>query len=261
MKAFSNHFASVYCLLDITAPRVAPLRAGMARKPAKRSCSYLMSMSYLSLIVVTMVIGMGATWYVNRQINKYLRVPASTRITGAQMAERMLAANGVTGVQIHRGGLQQDHFDPRSNSITLDPDAFGGTSITAIATACHEVGHACQFAEGYAPMKIRGALVPAVNFASNAWVFLLMIGIFMHMAGLTTLAIIMYAVVVLFQLVTLPVEFDASRRGLAFLTTQGITSAEQSGAYSVLRACALTYVAAALTSILQLLWLLQSHDE
>ena len=128
-----------------------------------------MSMSYLSLIVVTMVIGMGASWYVNRQINKYLHVPASTRVTGAQMAEMMLAANGVHGVQVYRGGPQQDHFDPRNNSITLDPDAFGGTSITAIATACHEAGHAIQFAQGYAPMKIRGALVPAVNFAANAW--------------------------------------------------------------------------------------------
>ena len=204
-----------------------------------------MSMSYLSLIVVTMVIGMGAPWYVNRQINKYLHVPASTRVTGAQMAEMMLAANGVHGVQVYRGGPQQDHFDPRSNSITLDPDAFGGTSITAIATACHEAGHAIQFAQGYAPMKIRGALVPAVNFASNAWVFLLMFGIFMQLSGLTTL----------------PVEFDASRRGLAYLKTQGISQAEQGGAYSVLRACALTYVAAALTSILQLLWLLQSRDE
>ena len=110
-------------------------------------------------------------------------------------------------------------------------------------------------------MKIRGALVPAVNFASNAWVFLLMFGIFMQLSGLTTLAVVMYAVVVLFQLVTLPVEFDASRRGLAYLKTQGISQAEQGGAYSVLRACALTYVAAALTSILQLLWLLQSRDE
>ena len=144
-----------------------------------------MSMSYLSLIVVTMVIGMGASWYVNRQINKYLHVPASTRVTGAQMAEMMLAANGVHGVQVYRGGPQQDHFDPRNNSITLDPDAFGGTSITAIATACHEAGHAIQFAQGYAPMKIRGALVPAVNFASNAWVFLLMFGIFMQLSGLT----------------------------------------------------------------------------
>lgn len=219
------------------------------------------SMSYIGLIVVTLIIGLGATWYVNRQIKKYTRVPASTRITGAEMAQRMLAAHGVTGVPIYQGGPSQDHFDPRDNSITLDPEAYHGTSITAIATACHEVGHACQFAEGYAPMKIRGALVPAVNLASNAWMFLLLIGIFLNIAGLTTLAIVMYAVVVLFQVVTLPVEFDASRRAMAFLGTTGISQSEQGGAFSVLRACALTYVAAALTSILQLLWLLGQRDE
>ena len=221
-----------------------------------------MSGSYLLLIVVTLVIGMGATWYVNSQIKKYTRIPASTGITGADMAYRMLAANGVTGVAIYQGGPSQNHFDPRNNSITLDPDAYHGTSITAIATACHEVGHACQFAQGYAPMKIRGALVPAVNLASNAWMFLLLAGIFLQIAGLTTLAIIMYAVVVLFQVVTLPVEFNASRRGMAYLATTGITQSEQSGAFNVLRACALTYVAAALTSVLQLLWLLgQQRDE
>ncbi len=219
------------------------------------------AMSYLSLIVLTMVIGIGASAYVNSQIKKYTKVHASTNITGAQMAQRMLAANGVTGVQIYQGAPGQDHFDPRNNSITLDPDAFGGTSVTAIATACHEVGHACQFAQGYAPMKVRSALVPAVNLASNAWVFLLMIGIALNLAGMTTLAIIMYAVVVLFQLVTLPVEFDASRRGLAYLSTQGLVASEERGAHSVLRACAFTYVAAALTSILQLLWLLGQREE
>lgn len=222
----------------------------------------MISTSYLMLIVVTLVIGMGATWYVNHQIKKYTRVQASSRITGAQMAERMLAAHGVRGVAIHQGGPSQDHFDPRTNSITLDPDAYHGTSITAIATACHEVGHACQFAEGYAPMKIRGAIVPAVNLASNAWMFLLVAGIMFQLSGLTTLAIVMYAIVVLFQLVTLPVEFDASKRAMRYLATTGITQSEQGGAFSVLRACALTYVAAALTSILQLLWLLgQQRDE
>lgn len=220
-----------------------------------------MSMSYLSLIVVTMVIGMGASWYVNRQINKYLHVPASTRVTGAQMAEMMLAANGVHGVQVYRGGPQQDHFDPRNNSITLDPEAYNGTSITAIATACHEAGHACQFAQGYTPMTVRGALVPAVNLASNAWVFLLVIGIVLQLEGLQALAIAMYAVVLVFQLVTLPVEFNASHRAMDYLSGVGVVSAERKGAFNVLRACALTYVAAALISVLQLLWLLSQREE
>ncbi len=114
---------------------------------------------------------------------------------------------------------------------------------------------------GYAPMKVRGAIVPVANMASNAWIFLLMIGIFMNMAGLITAAIIMYAAVVLFQLVTLPVEFNASRRAMAYMGTVGLPAAEQKGAFDVLRACAFTYLAAALTSILQLLWLLgQNRD-
>lgn len=130
----------------------------------------------------------------------------------------------------------------------MDPDAFGGTSITAIATACHEAGHAIQFAQGYAPMKIRGALVPAVNFASNAWVFLLMFGIFMQLSGLTTLAHhhVRRGGSVPAGHAARRVRCIASR--LAYLKTQGISQAEQGGAYSVLRACALTYVAAALTS-------------
>lgn len=211
-------------------------------------------MTYLSLIVVTMIIGLGATGYVKMQIKKHSKINASTNVTGAQMAQRMLAANGVYGVAVREGGPDEDHFDPRTNSITLDPDAYRGTSITAIATACHEVGHACQYAEGYTAMKVRSALVPAVNLASNAWIFILMIGIFLHVSGLTMLAVVVYAIVVLFQLVTLPVEFNASRRGLAYLSTQGLSASEQSGAFKVLRACALTYVAAALVSILELLY-------
>ena len=105
-------------------------------------------------------------------------------------------------------------------------------------------------------MKIRGALVPVVNLASNAWIFLLMMGIFLNIAGLTTAAIVMYAAVVIFQLVTLPVEFNASQRAMAYMNTTGLPQAEQAGSFNVLRACALTYGAAALTSILQLLWLL-----
>lgn len=218
-------------------------------------------MSYLSLIVLTLVIGMGATWWVNHQLKKYRGVRSASGFTGAQMAEHMLSYHGVTGVSIRMGSPEQNHFDPRDNSITLDPDAYRGTSVTSIATACHEVGHACQFAEGYAPMRIRGALVPAVNLASNAWIFLLMIGIFMHIVELTTFAIIMYALVVLFQIVTLPVEFDASRRAKAYLANVGAPYEEQGGTASVLQACALTYVAAALTSVLQLLWLLGSREE
>lgn len=220
-----------------------------------------LSNSYLLLIVVTLAIGGFATWYVNSQLKKYSRVPISTGLTGAEAARRMLAYYGISGVEVHRGGPGQDFFDPRTNSVTLSPDAYEGRSITATATACHEVGHAYQYAQGYAPMKIRGALVPVVNLASNAWIFLLMLGIFMQLSGLTTLAIVMYAAVVVFQLVTLPVEFDASKRAMTYMNTTALPQAEQAGSFSVLRACAFTYVAAALTSVLQLLWLLgQNRD-
>lgn len=220
-----------------------------------------MSYSYLMLIVVTLAIGGFATFYVNSQLKKYSRVAISNGLTGAEVARRMLSYYGISSVTIHRGGPGQDFFDPRTNSVTLSPDAYDGRSITATATACHEVGHACQYAQNYQPMKIRGALVPVVNFASNAWIFLLMLGIFMNIAGLTTLAIIMYAAVVLFQLVTLPVEFNASRRAMTYMDTIALPQSEQNGAFSVLRACAFTYLAAALTSILQLLWLLGQRQE
>lgn len=220
-----------------------------------------LSYSYLALILVTLAIGGLATFYVNSQLKKYTRVPISNGLMGAEVARRMLAYYGVTNVEIRRGGPGQDFFDPRSNTVTLSPDAYEGRSITATATACHEVGHACQYAQNYAPMKIRGAIVPVVNLASNAWMFLLMIGIFAQITQLTTLAIIMYAVVVVFQLVTLPVEFNASKRAMVYMDTIALPQAEQGGAFSVLRACALTYVAAALTSILQLLWLLGQRRE
>ena len=221
----------------------------------------MLSGSYLLLIAVTLVIGLGATWYVNSQLKKYTKVPISNGLTGADAARRMLAFYGISGVEVRRGGHGQDFFDPRSNTVTLSPEAYDGRSITATATACHEVGHAYQYAQGYAPMKIRGALVPVVNLASNAWIFLLLLGVFLQMAQLTMLAIVMYAAVVVFQLVTLPVEFDASRRAMVYMGSTGLPQSEQAGSFSVLRACALTYVAAALTSILQLLWLLNQNRE
>ncbi len=221
----------------------------------------MISNSYLMLVVVTLIIGMGAQWYVNHKLKTYSHVANSTGLTGSEAARQMLAYYGISNVEVRPGGPGQDFFDPRTNSVTLSPEAYGGRSITATATACHEVGHACQFAQDYAPMKIRGAIVPAVNLASNAWIFLLMAGIFLHISGLTTAAIIMYAVVVLFQLVTLPVEFNASQRAMVYMGQIGLPAQERKGAFDVLRACAFTYLAAALTSVLQLLWLLNQRED
>lgn len=219
-------------------------------------------MSYWMLIIVTLVIGCAASGYVNHMLKKYSQVRSSTGITGAQAAENMLQANGVYGVSIRRGTEGQDHFDPRSNSISLSPSVFERSSVTAIATACHEAGHACQYALGYTPMKIRSAIVPAVNLASNAWVFILILGIIMNILQLVDLAIILYAIVIVFQLVTLPVEFNATHRGLDYIRTLPIPQAEVGESKFVLTACAFTYVAAALASILQLVYLLgmREHD-
>ena len=216
---------------------------------------------YFGVMILTLIIGGGAQLYVTSQLRKYSHVPSSSGVTGAEMARRMSVDKGISHVGILRGGPNQDFFDPRSNSVTLGTEAYGQYSITAIATAVHEMGHASQYAEGYAFMKFRSALVPVVNFCSNAWMIIFMLGLLMGAAGGTTLmkvGIIMFAAVLLFQLVTLPVEFDASRRGLAYLQATGMNQAELSGAYSVLRACALTYVAAALTALLQLLYMVLS---
>ena len=213
-------------------------------------------MTYWFLIIITLAIGMGASGYVKSQLNKYSKVRSSSGITGAEAAERMLRAHGVSGVQVKRGNEGQDHFDPRSNTIALSPSVYDQCTVTAYATACHEVGHACQFAQGYAPLKWRTALWPLANAASNLWMFVLLAGVLLYMNQLIDVAIVMYAAVVLFQLITLPVEFNASHRALDYMKTLSLPEGEVAGSYSVLRACALTYVAAALASLLQLVYLL-----
>lgn len=221
----------------------------------------MFSTSYLLLIAATIAIGAGATFYVNNRLKRYSSVSVTNGLTGADAARGMLAYYGIQGVNVYRGGEGQDFFDPRSNSISLSPDVYDGRSVTATATACHECGHAYQYAQDYTPMKVRTAIVPAVNAASNAWVFLLMIGIALNVAGFVNLAIVMYAVVVLFSLITLPVELDASRRAMVYMGSVNLPETERKGSFDVLRACALTYVAAALTSILQLVWLLSQRSE
>ena len=213
-------------------------------------------MTYWFLIIITLAIGMGASGYVKSQLSKYSKVRSSSGITGAEAAERMLRAHGVTGVQVKRGNEGQDHFDPRSNTIALSPSVYDQCTVTAYATACHEVGHACQFAQGYAPLKWRTALWPLANAASNLWMFVLLAGVLLYMNQLIDVAIVMYAAVVLFQLITLPVEFNASHRAIDYMKTLSLPEGEVAGSYSVLRACALTYVAAALASLLQLVYLL-----
>ncbi len=215
-----------------------------------------MHIGYLSVILIALVLGLGSQAWIKRTYSKWSDVPVSSGMTGAEAARRMLDNNGLYGVGIDmiRGELS-DNFDPRTNTLHLSQAVYNGRTVSATAIACHEAGHAIQHATGYTPIKIRTAIVPVASFASNAWIILLLIGFFLNMIGLVWAAIIMYACVVLFQLVTLPVEFDASGRALKTISTTMPLSHEQNeGASAVLRAAAFTYVAAALASLLQLLY-------
>ncbi|GHT78817.1 zinc metallopeptidase [Actinomycetota bacterium] len=217
-----------------------------------------MSSSYLLLMVVVLILGFGAQALIKSTYKKWDKNPSMSGISGAQAARYMLDAHGLTNVGIAQvGGQLSDHFDPRTNVVSLSQAVYNGHSVAAVAVACHECGHAVQTAKAYAPAKVRSAIVPAVSFASNIWIFVLLAGIFLSIIGLIYVAIIMFAAVLVFQLVTLPVEFDASKRALAFVSTTGwLSPQENSGAASVLKAAAMTYVAAALASILQLIYFL-----
>ncbi|MGN0035433.1 MAG: zinc metallopeptidase [Coriobacteriales bacterium] len=212
-------------------------------------------MSYLLLVIIVLALGLGTQSYINSQYRKWSKVPISTRMTGAEAARRMLDANGLAAARIDCiAGSLTDNFDPRSQVLHLSQDVYNGTSVAATAVACHEAGHAVQHARGYTPARVRMALVPAVNFAANIWIFLLIAGIFLNLAGLVWASIILFGVAVLFQIVTLPVEFDASHRALETISASGVNAGELSGASTVLRAAALTYVASTLSSVLQLLY-------
>ena len=215
---------------------------------------------YIVTLVVCLLLGGLSTWYVNSTLKKYNKVSSGTELTGAQIAKNMLSDNGIYDVQIHEGRKGRNHFDPRNNSVTLETAYFHGTSVSAHAVACHEVGHALQLAVGYGPFKARSAIFPVVSFASNVWFIIFIVGAVMTMNGLIDLAIALYAVTILFQIVTLPVEFDASKRAMDYIKSSSVLQGNSQGAFSVLRSCALTYVAAALVSLIQLLYLLSNRN-
>jgi Zn-dependent membrane protease YugP len=179
-------------------------------------------------------------------------------MTGAQVARRVLDANGLNEVPVEETpGSLSDHYDPRSRSVHLSPEVFQQVSVASTAVAAHEVGHAIQHAKSYAFFKFRSTLFPAVQFASNIWMLFLLGGIFLQITGFIVLAIALYAVAVLFTLVTLPVEFDASSRAKRQLTDLGlVASNEAAGVQSTLKAAAWTYVAGALAAVAQLLYFL-----
>ena len=197
---------------------------------------------------------------VKRAFRRYSSVHAMCGMTGAQAAARLLQLNGITDVQIRQiGGTLTDYYDPKNKEICLSGDVYNATSVAAIGVACHEAGHACQHAQGYAPLKIRNAAIPATRIGSSLGIPLVLLGMVFTWRPLIMVGIVLYALVALFQLLTLPVEFNASRRALQTIeSNQFLTEQEYRGAKKVLTAAALTYVAAlasALATLLQLLLL------
>lgn len=210
------------------------------------------------LIVIGVVLSMAASAMVHSSFSKYNRVRSSSGLTGAETARRILAYAGITDVSVsHVSGNLTDHYNPKTKDVGLSDSVYGSDSVAAIAVAAHECGHVIQHANSYVPLSIRSALVPVANFGSGASWFIILAGIFFSMPPLVTLGIVLFSAAVLFQVVTLPVEINASRRALAILEECGILgSTEGRGAKRVLRAAALTYVASAAAAILQLLRLL-----
>lgn len=216
--------------------------------------------TYIVLILPCFILSMICQIKVKSNFSKYSNVPNRRGMTGAQAAQYVLNQYGVTGVRIEAtSGSLTDHFDPRTNVIRLSQDVYNVASVAAVGVACHEAGHAVQHATGYVPNKIRGAIVPAAKIGSNLGWILFLIGLFLptQYSFVLWLGIIFFSLSVLFTVVTLPVEFDASRRALKCIRdTNLLATDEYEGTKKVLQAAAMTYVAAAATALLQLLRLI-----
>lgn len=213
-------------------------------------------MTFLLAFVVPLVIGLWAQHRVKSTFARNLEVPASHGMSGAEVARRVLDANGLNDVPIEETpGALSDHYDPRNRSVHLSSEVYHGRSLSSTAVGSHEVGHAIQHAQSYAFFQFRSALFPAVSFASQIWLLFLIGGLFLNILGFIFVAVALYSLAVLFQIVTLPVEFDASRRAGAQLRELGlVTAGESAGVDKVLTAAALTYVAGALAALSQLLY-------
>ena len=211
------------------------------------------------LVLIGVMLSLAASSKVNSTYSRYARVGARCGMTGAEAARQLLNSQGIYDVTIRRvPGHLSDHYDPRTRTVNLSDPVHGPTPIAAIGVAAHECGHAIQDADSYAPLKIRGALVPVANFGATLSWPLIILGLFMGSGSvLIQIGILMFSLSVLFQLVTLPVEFNASSRAVRLLDENGILVGQEVGqTRQVLSAAALTYVAAAAASILQLLRLL-----
>ncbi len=210
---------------------------------------------YWMLLVPALLIALLAQLNVSSTFRRYGQIASRRGLTGAQAAEEVLRAHGVYGVRVVRvSGKLTDHYDPKANTIRLSDGVYGSTSISALGVAAHEAGHAVQYAQEYGPIKVRGAMIPVCNFSSQISLVLIVLGFMLYSRPLFAVGVVLFAVATVFQLVTLPVEFDASRRAIHSLrATHLLDEQELSGAKKVLGAAAMTYVAALLVSIAHLL--------
>lgn len=213
---------------------------------------------YLMLIGPALLLSIFAQFYVKSTFAKYSKIAGSKGFTGAQTADEILRANGVNDVNITvTQGRLSDHYDPIKKALRLSPDVYNSRSLAAVGIAAHEAGHAIQHARGYLPLKLRHSIVPLANIGSQLAFPLIFIGILFKAFALTKIGIIFFAGAVLFQIVTLPVEFNASKRALAMIGEYGIVSSKEvGGARAVLNSAALTYVAAAAVAVMQLIYFL-----
>lgn len=210
---------------------------------------------FLVLFLLTFAFTLWAQFKVKSNFTKYSQERTANGMTGAQAAAEILRREGITDVRIERTpGHLSDHFDPRGNVVRLSESVHDKATVAAVGVAAHEVGHAIQYARGYSPMKIRSAIIPVTSFGSRLAMPLIIIGFILGMYGLINIGIILFGTMVVFQLVTLPVEFNASRRAILALEGNAmLTAYELQGSKKVLTAAALTYVAALATSLVNLL--------
>jgi Zn-dependent membrane protease YugP len=205
---------------------------------------------------IPLLFGLWAQMRVKRTFERYSQVQPRNGMTGAQAAAAVLRSSGLPNLQIRPiEGQLSDHYDPRSKTLNLSADVGSASSLAALGVAAHEAGHAVQDARNYRPMRIRQTLVPAATIGQSLWFFPVVLGLLMGLTGLVTVGLILFAAIVLFQLVTLPVEFDASKRALISLESQGLLASDElPGAKAVLNAAALTYVAGFVASLGQLIY-------
>lgn len=219
--------------------------------------------TYVYYVLPALIFALIANMSVKSTFNKYSKQRTASGITGAQVAQRILSANGMPHVRVEQiAGKLSDHYDPKANVIRLSPQVYGGNSTAAVGVAAHEVGHALQYANSYAPIKLRAAIIPVTSFGSKMAVPLVILGLVLtsvssFFINFAYAGIVCFGLCVVFQLVTLPVEFNASRRALQTIDQYGfLTQSEQKDAKKVLSAAAMTYVAALAVSLAQLLRLL-----